>query len=123
LFKWCPSHIVLIPLFPLGAHRFHWSLALRQAREYVRVVRALTPLASTSASLEIIFALQAFHPSNLSLSCLDFLMEFQPNTNLEFSLYMFKSAFIHSSHLLAREPSNMVFEQLYMFTQIGWCCK
>lgn len=75
-------------------------------------MRAVTLLALTSASLETIIALQAFDPSNSSLPCSNSLMEFQLKADLDFSLDMFKSAFIHSIHLLARGPLGMVFEHL-----------
>jgi hypothetical protein len=38
------------------------------------------------------------------------LMEFQPKVNLDFSLDMFKLAFIHSIHLLVKGPLGIIFK-------------
>jgi hypothetical protein len=40
-------------------------------------------------------------------------MEFQLEIDLEFTLNMFKSKFIHSTHLSIIKPLNMVFEHLW----------
>jgi hypothetical protein len=43
---------------------------------------------------------------------LDYLMEFEPEADLDFFKNMFKLTFIHLTHLLAGGPSNMVFKHL-----------
>jgi len=54
-----------------------------------------------------------FSSYNLFLSYLDSLMEFQLEAQLDFSLDMFKSAFIHLVRLLVGGPLTMVFEHLW----------
>jgi len=39
-------------------------------------------------------------------------MEFQPEADLDFSLDMFKSTFIHSIHFLVGRPLGTIFEHL-----------
>ncbi len=109
LFRWCPSFGAFIPFFPLGAQSF---LLKSSPREYVRAVKALAPLGVMLVSSKTITTLQAFHPSNLSMPCLDSLMDFKPKIELDFLKIMFRSTFIHSTHLLARMFSCMVFEHL-----------
>jgi hypothetical protein len=75
-------------------------------------MKALTSSMPVSTFLETIIILQVFHPLDLSLFCLYFLMEFQLNIDLDFSLNMFMSTFIHSAHLLIGGPLGMVFEHL-----------
>jgi hypothetical protein len=65
-----------------------------------------------SASSKTITTLQAFHRLDLSLHYSISLMEFQPEADLDFSLDMFKSTFIHSVHLLVGRPSCTIFEHL-----------
>ncbi len=48
-----------------------------------------------------------------SLPCSYSLMEFQPKVDLDFSLDMFKTTFIHLAHLLASGLSGMVLEHLW----------
>jgi hypothetical protein len=72
------------PLWRLGQH-----LALRRAKKYAHVVRALAPLASTSTSSKIVSTLQVFHPSISFSPCPHSLIDFQPNGNLELSLDFF----------------------------------
>ncbi len=96
----------------LGPHCFYWSLALRRAWEYVCVVRALAPLVLASTSSKNINVLQAFHPLESSLPCLDSLMKFQLEVNLDVSLGMFKSTFIHLAHLSTKVHLGMEFKHL-----------
>jgi hypothetical protein len=51
-----------------------------------------------------------FHLLNLSFPCLDSLLDFQLNSNLEFSLDSFKLVFVQSLHLLASGLLGMVFK-------------
>jgi hypothetical protein len=67
----------------------------------------LTPTSSKTISV-----LQTFQPPNLSFPCQGFLLDVQPNLNLEFTLDSFKSTFIWSSHLLVSGFSCIVFEHL-----------
>ncbi len=60
---------------------------------------ALTPLALPLASLKVIAYLWAFHFLDSSLPCSYSLMEFQLEADLDFSLDMFKTTFIHLVHL------------------------
>jgi len=64
-------------LLPCRAHHLCWNLALGQVREYAHAMRASTPLPQppTSASLEAISFLKAFHFSNSSVPCFDFLIQ------------------------------------------------
>ncbi len=79
-------------------------------------MKAFASLVPILTFLETIIILQLFHPLDLLLPCLDFLMEFQPEIDLDFSLNMFTSTFIHLTHLLVGGPSSMVFEHLqYIF--------
>lgn len=94
----------------LSSHQFKQSLALGHAGEYAHVARALAPLASALISSKTISALQVFHPLNFSSPCLDSLLDSQLESNLEFSLYSFKSTFIRLSHLLVGGFSSMVFK-------------
>ncbi len=67
-------------------------------------------LASTSS--KNINTLQAFHCLDLSLHYSNSLMEFQLEADLDFSLNMFKSTFIHLVHLLVGMPLGTIFEHL-----------
>jgi len=87
-------------------------LALRRAKKYAHVVRALAPLALTSTSSKIVSTLQVFHPSISFSLCPHSLIDFQPNGNLELSLDFLKLAFLRMSHLSLKGPSNMVFKHL-----------
>lgn len=48
-----------------------------------------------------------------SLSCSDSLMEFYLEVDLDFSLNMFRSAFIHSTHLSTKGPLGMIFQHFW----------
>lgn len=50
------------------------------------------------------------HLLNLSFPCLEYLLDFQLDSNLEFSLNSFKLVFIQSLHLLATSLLGTVFK-------------
>jgi len=68
--------------------------------------------ASAPTSFKTISTFQMFQPPHLSFPCQGSLLDFQPNSNLEFTLDSFKSTFIWSSHLSINDFSCMVFEHL-----------
>jgi hypothetical protein len=105
---------------PSGNHAFFrsyvcpspYSLAWAELSPWACFTRALAhlALALALASSEIINVLQALHPSSSYSPCLDSLMNFELDVDLELFFYSFKLAFLHLSHLLARGPSSMVFK-------------
>jgi hypothetical protein len=84
----------LPPLCQLG-----WNLTLRFVGEFMCANKALTPFTSALTLLEMICALQALHLLYLDSPCLNFLMDFQLDTNVELSMDSFRSTFLHMSHL------------------------
>jgi len=106
-----------MPIFP-PIHQLGQSLALGHAREFACVAKAITPLAPTPTFFEIISTLQTLHPSSLDFPCLDSLVNFQSNVDLELPLHSFRLAFMCLSHLLAGGPLNMVFKHLQDFFNI-----
>jgi hypothetical protein len=93
-------------------HQLRQSFSLRCVGEYLHASKVLAPLASTLTSSKTINAFQTLHPLNLSYPYQDSLLDFQLNSNLEFSLDFFKLTFIQSPHLLVSGPSSMVFKHL-----------
>jgi len=63
------------------------------------VNKAFTPLALALTSLEMICALQALHLLDSDSPCLNILIDFQLDTNVELSMDSFTSTFLHMSHL------------------------
>jgi hypothetical protein len=86
-------------------HQLRQSFSLRCVGEYLHASKVLAPLASTLTSSKTINAFQTLHPLNLSYPYQDSLLDFQLNSNLEFSLDFFKLTFIQSPHLLVSGPS------------------
>jgi hypothetical protein len=72
---------------------------LNPSRSWERV-KTFAPLMPISAFLNSITILQTFHPFDLSLTCWDFLMEFQLKVNLDFTSHMFMLTFIHTTFQL-----------------------
>lgn len=85
---------------------------MKRIGEYAHVAKAFALLALALASSKTIVSLQDFHFFGFILPCLNYVMEFQLQTYLEFSLNIFKLTFIHSIQLLASGPLGMVFEHL-----------
>jgi hypothetical protein len=75
-------------------------------------VKGLAPLMPISTFSKTIIILQALHPLDWSLPCSNSLMEFKLKAYLDFSLDMFKSTFIYSTHLLVGRPLGMAFKHL-----------
>jgi hypothetical protein len=101
--------LVYAPIAPLPCW-LGWSLTLEHAREFVHATKALAFFASIPSSLKTIYALQALHISNLDSPCLDSLMDFQLNIDVELPMHSFKSTFLGMSHLLTCSLLSMVFE-------------
>jgi hypothetical protein len=128
----CLCYIITSKWAPFGGHTmpqtycFEQSLTLEHVGKYVWITRAFTPMASTLASIET-----TFHTSYSWLTNQDYLMEFQPNTNLDLSFDFLRYAFIFMSHLLTNGPFGMVVENLWNsfdskysinnFSSYFWC--
>jgi hypothetical protein len=70
-----------IPMAPFS-RRLVRSLDMGCVGEFAHVSKAFVPLVPTLASLETINALLTLHLLNTNFPCLDFLLDFQPNSNL-----------------------------------------
>jgi hypothetical protein len=86
------------------------SLATGCVGEFAHVSRAFVFLAQTLASLETINVLLALHLLNTNFPYSDSLLDFQPNSNLELFVDIFRSTFLCISHLLIGGPLSMVFK-------------
>jgi hypothetical protein len=75
------------------------SSALRLVREFTHVAKTLAPFAPVLASLETINALLTLHSLDIDSLHSNSLLNFQPNSNLEFSMEFFRSTFLHMYHL------------------------
>jgi hypothetical protein len=60
----------------------------------------------------MVYALQGLHPLDLDSPCLNSLMDFQLDIDVELSLNFFNSIALHMSHLLVSNPLGMVIEHL-----------
>jgi hypothetical protein len=67
--------------------------------DFARVSKAFVPFAPTLASLKIINTLLALHLLNIDFLCLDFLLDFQLNANLQLFVDSFRSTFLWMFHL------------------------
>ncbi len=76
----------------------------------MHATKALAFFASVPSSLKTIYALQALHLSNSNSPCLNTLMDFQLNIDVELSMHSFRSTFLGMSHLLTCSLLSMVFE-------------
>jgi hypothetical protein len=63
----------------------------------------------------MISTLQTLHLSNSIFPFLDCLLDFQLNTNVERPIDVFRSTFLHMSHLSVVYPLSMVFEHFLIF--------
>jgi hypothetical protein len=80
--------------------------------EFTHASKALAPLAPTLASLEMVSALLALHPSDIDSIYLDFLLDFKPDLDLELFVDFFRLIFLCMFCLLASGPFGMVFKHL-----------
>jgi hypothetical protein len=98
-------------VLPLS-HQLKQSISLRCVGKCFHATKVLAPLASALASFKTINGLQMFHLLNLIYSYQNSSLDFQLNSNLEFSLDSFKLTFIQLPHLSAGGPLGMVFKHL-----------
>ncbi len=80
--------------------------------EFTHPAKALAPLAPTLASLEIVSALLALHPSDIDSICSDSLLDFKPDLDLELFVDFFRLIFLCMFCLLASGPFGVVFKHL-----------
>jgi len=96
-------------------HQLKQNLTLGCVKKFVGVARAFTLLNLTLASSKMISTLQTLHLSNLIFPCLDCMLDFQLNTNVELHIDFFRSIFLRMSHLSIVFPLGMVFEHFWIF--------
>jgi len=95
-------------ILPLWHHLLSWlgqSLTLGHITEFACIAKTLSFLKTISALLGL-------HLLDINFPYLDFLLNFQLDSNLKFFVDFFKLAFMHMSHLLTNDPSSMLFEHL-----------
>ncbi len=78
---------------------WRWNLTFGHVREFTHAIKAFARLASVPTSLEMVCLLQALHLLNLDSPCLNSLLDFQLNTNVELFMDYFKLDFLCMSHL------------------------
>jgi hypothetical protein len=81
----------------------------------VCVAKAFTILTLAPTSLEMVYELQALHPSYSNSLYSNSLMGFESNTNVKLSMDYFKSIFLHMFHLSTSGLLTMVFEHIWVF--------
>ncbi len=113
---------IVPPIWQLGQ-----SLDPGLIREFACFTKVLAHLALALAFFETISALRVLHPSNSYSLCLDSLMNFQLDVNLELFSSSFKLAFLCLSHLLAGSPSSIFeifssenIQEVVSFSSTNW---
>ncbi len=79
------------------------------------VAKTFAILTLAPTSLEMVYALQALHPSNSDSLYSNSLMDFESDTNVKLSMDYFKSIFLHMSHLSTSGSLAMVFQHIWVF--------
>jgi len=102
-------------ILPLWHHLLSWlgqSLTLGHITEFACIAKTFASFALTLSFLKTISALLGLHLLDINFPYLDFLLNFQLDSNLKFFVDFFKLAFMRMSHLLTNDPSSMLFEHL-----------
>jgi hypothetical protein len=86
------------------------SLALGHVGEFACDARAFTPFALTFSKM--VNMLLTLHLSNIDSPCLDSLLDFQFDSNLELFMDLLRTTFLCMSQLLINVIFNMIFEHL-----------
>jgi len=103
-----------IPMAPFSCQLAR-SLAMGCVGEFARVSKVFVLLAPTLASLEIVNTLLALHLLNINFPCLDFLLDFQLDANLQLFVDSFRSTFLWMFHLFIGGSFGIVFKHFRYF--------
>ncbi len=111
-FRWCPLFEGFIPFFSCNVPSSFLEFSFRVSGGICLCCEGPHPLSLAFGFFKDHFFSTCFSHFRFILRCSYSLMEFQPEVDLDFSLDMFKTTFIHLVHLLASGLSGMVFEHL-----------